>query len=130
MNLHGVVRTAINAINPDQAAYFYANTGPAGSASGKQTPTFAAPVPVRCQVQPLARGDLQHIERLNLQGVFRVVFMFGNTQGVVRVNQQGGDKLVFQQFQGQANSTWKVVYVDGPWNVENHGWTRLIVCLQ
>lgn len=94
------------------------------------TPTYADAVPVRCQVQPLSRGDLRQIETLNLQGVFRSIFMFGNTQGVVRPNQQGGDLLTFPQFQGQPAATWLIVSVDGPWNVEQGGWCKVLVCLQ
>jgi hypothetical protein len=131
MNLHGIVRGAIGSVNPDITAQFQASTGPsAPDAAGNITPTYAAAVPVRCQVQPLSRGDLRQVESLNLQGVFRTIFMFGNTQGVVRVNQQGGDLLTFPQFQGQGASTWLIVSVDGPWNVEDGGWTKVIVCLQ
>jgi len=131
LNLHAAVRDVIPAVNPDITAQFQASTGPGvPDASGNVTPTYAAAVPVRCQVQPLSRGDLRQIETLNLQGVFRTVFMFGNKQGVVRVNQQGGDLLQFPQFQGQASSTWLVVSVDGPWNVEQGGWTKILVQLQ
>jgi hypothetical protein len=65
-----------------------------------------------------------------MQGVFRSVFMFGNTQGIVRVFAQGGDLLQFPPFHGQRPQTWKVVDVNGPWNVEQGGWTELIVVLQ
>lgn len=131
MNLHGAVRGAITSVNPDITAQFQASTGPGTpDASGNVTPMYAAPVAVRCQVQPLSRGDLRQVEALNLQGEFRAIFMFGNPQGVVRVNQQGGDLLTFPQFQGEAPSVWLVVNVDGPWNVEQGGWSKLIVVLQ
>jgi hypothetical protein len=131
LNLHGTVRGAITSVNPDITASFQASTGPGTpDASGNVTPTYAAPINVRCQVQPLSRGDLRQVESLNLQGVFRTVFMYGNEQGVVRVNQQGGDLLTFAQFKGQAAAVWLVVCVDGPWNVEQGGWTKIIVCLQ
>lgn len=130
MNLHSIVRPAINSVNRDQIAMYSASTGSAVSADFVQTPTYAPPVPVRIQPQPLGRDELKHIERLNMQGVFRTVYMYGNTQGVVRVLAQGGDLLQFAPFQGQALQTWKVVYVDGPWNVNDGGWCKVIVCLQ
>lgn len=130
MNLHSIVRGAITSVNPDITAQYLASTGPTSNADFSRTPGFATAVPVRCQVQPLSRGDLQLVEKLNLQGVFRSVFMFGNAQGVVRVLAQGGDLLQFPPFKGQAAQTWKIVNVDGPWNVESGGWTKLIVCLQ
>jgi hypothetical protein len=130
MNLHGVVRCAINSVNPDRPALYLASTGATSSADFSQTPSYAPALPVRVQIQPLGRDELKQIERLNLQGVFRTVYLYGNSQGIVRVLAQGGDLLQFAPFQGQATQTWKVVFVDGPWNVENGGWTKLIVVLQ
>lgn len=130
MNLHALVRAGINAVNPDVTGGFIASTGNTVDAAGNITPLFAGSVPVRLQVQPPGSRDLKHAEHLNIQGVIRQVFMFGNAQGVVRPNQQGGDLLTFPQFKGQAASTWLVFSVDGPWNVENGGWTRVLVVLQ
>jgi hypothetical protein len=131
MNLHGLVRGAINSVNADRPALYLASTGATSNADYSQTPGYAAPVNVRVQIQPLGKQELMLIEKLNLQGVFRKVYMYGNTQGVVRVLAQGGDLLQFAPFAGQAVQNWKVVGpVDGPWNVENGGWTKFIVCLQ
>lgn len=130
MNLHGIVRGAINSVNPDKTALYLASNGNAVNADFSQTPSYAPGVSLRIQVQPLGRDELKQVERLNLQGVFRTVFMFGNTQGIVRVLAQGGDLLQFAPFQGQRVQNWKVVYVAGPWNVENGGWCKVIVCLQ
>jgi hypothetical protein len=130
MNLHGIVRPAINSVNPDKVALYRASIGNTVGSDFSQTPTYAPGVPLRIQIQPLGRDELKHVEKLNLEGVFRTVFMFGNTQGIVRVLAQGGDLLQFAPFQGQAVQVWKVVYVDGPWNVENGGWCKVIICLQ
>jgi hypothetical protein len=131
MNLHGTVRGAITSINPDKAAQFFASTGPSSpDASGNVTPAYSAAVPVRVQVQPLSKQELRHIETLNIQGVFRSIFMFGNPQSVVRPNQQGGDLLTFPQFQDQSTSTWLTIAADGPWDVENGGWSKILVVLQ
>ncbi len=131
MNLHGIVRGAINSVNADRPALYLKSTGNSINADFSQTPAYAPAVPVRVQIQPLGKEELRHIEKLNLQGVFRTVFMFGNTQGVVRVLAQGGDLLQFAPFQGQAAQNWKVVGpVDGPWNVEYGGWTKFLVQLQ
>lgn len=131
MNLHGIVRSAINSVNSDKPALFLASTGNTVNADFSQTPSYATGVPVRIQIQPLGKEELRHVEKLNLQGVFRTVYMFGNTQGIVRVNAQGGDLLQFAPFQGQAVQNWKTVGpVAGPWDVEYGGWTKLVVCLQ
>ncbi len=131
MNLHGIVRGAINTVNPDRVVTYLASTGASSNADFSQTPSYAPPVQVRVQIQPLGKEELRLVERLNLQGVFRTVYLFGNEQGIVRVLAQGGDLFQFAPFQGQTVQNWKVVGpVDGPWNVEDGGWTKLIVCLQ
>jgi len=131
LNLHSLVRGAINSVNADRPALYLRSIGATSNADFSQTPGYAPPVNVRVQIQPLGKEELRLIERLGLQGIFRTVYMYGNTQGLVRVLAQGGDLLQFAPFQGQAVQNWKVVGpVDGPWNVENGGWTKFIVCLQ
>lgn len=131
MNLHGIVRGAINTVNPDITASYLASAGaPAVNADYSLSPQYKPAVAIRIQVQPMGRGDLALVEKLNIQGVFRVVFLYGNPQGIVRVQAKNGDLLTFSTFNGEAAQTWKIVNVDGPWSVNDGGWTRLIVCLQ
>lgn len=130
MNLHGIVRPAINSVNPDKTALYLRSVGNTVNADFSQTPTYAPGVPVRVQIQPLDKEGLQHVEKLNMTGVFRTLFVFGNMQGIVRVQAKGGDLLKFAPFQGEAVQTWKVVEPDGPWDVNDGGWTKIIVVLQ
>jgi hypothetical protein len=130
MNLHGIVRSAIGSVNPDHVALYLASQGATSNADFSQTPTYAVGVPVRIQIQPLDREGLKHVERLNLTGVFRTVYMYGDTQGIVRVQAKGGDLLQFRTFQGEPVQNWKVFEVDGPWNVNDGGWTKLYIVLQ
>lgn len=130
MNLHAIVRAAIMTVNPDIVAQLLSSTGSTPDDAGNLTPTYATAAPVRIQVQPLSRGDLRHLESLNIQGVGRSIFLYGNEQGIVRNLQVGGDLFQFPQFAGQAASTWLVVAVDGPWNVTQGGWTKVLVILQ
>lgn len=97
MNLHGIVRGAITAVNPDtictwqqSTGYRYTNDG-----TGRQIPTFNTVFDVRAQVQGLSSPDLQHAERMNLQGLLRKVYVYGSINGVVRAEFMGGDLLVF-----------------------------------
>ena len=130
MNLHGIVRPAINSVNPDRTALYLSSNGPTSNADYSQTPTYAPGIAVRIQIQPLDKEGLRHVEKLNLTGVFRTIFMYGNPQGVVRVQAKGGDLLQFRTFQGEAVQNWKVFEVAGPWNVENGGWSKIYVVLQ
>jgi hypothetical protein len=126
MNLHGLVRGAIQSINPDITAQYQASTGSAQGANFKQVPAYAAAVPVRIQAQPLKPSDLKLIEALGMAGVFRSVHMFGLNQGITRPNQKGGDYLTFPQFPGMAAQPWLTVQVMEQWPE----WCRVLVCLQ
>ena len=131
MNLHSIVRGAINSVNADRPALYIASSGNTVNADYSQTPSYKPGVPVRIQIQPLGKEELRHVEKLNMQGVFRTVYMYGNTQGIVRIFVQGGDLLQFSPFQGQPTQNWKVIGpISGAWNVEVGGWTKVIVCLQ
>lgn len=126
MNLHAIVRGAITTVNPDTTAGYQKATGYTTSAAGKRTPAYAASVDVPAQVQAAGGSDLEHTEYLNIAGVYRAVYMYGNTQGVVRPDAKGGDLLSFAQVPGGTVQTWLVIKVDETWP----DWCRVIVCLQ
>jgi len=127
LNVRGAANAAIQAVNPNITCDFYASTGFTVNAAKKQVPSYAAVAPdVAIQVQAVTAGELRHLENLNVQGVLRSVHMYGNTQGVVRVNQQGGDLLYFPEVPGGAPRIWKVVKVVETWA----DWSHVIVNLQ
>lgn len=131
MNLHSIVRVAIPAVNPDSLAMFLKSTGNTVNAStGKQTPTYAAAVPIMIQVQPVSSQDLQHLDYLNMQGVFRAIYLYGDSEGIVRVSQRGGDIFQFAPFAGVPVANWLVVRADETWNVNAGGFSRVLVQLQ
>lgn len=126
MNLHALVRGAIQSVNPDITAQYLASTGSTQGANFKPVPSYAPQVPVRVQAQPLKYSDLQHVEALNLAGIFRSVHMYGINQGITRPNQKGGDYLQFSQAPGMAPQWWLTVSVREQWP----DWCRVLVCLQ
>jgi len=128
MNLRAAANAAIQVVNPNIAATFYASTGfTIDPNTRKQVPSYAAGVAnTPIQVQAVDGPNLRHLEQLNVQGVFRSVHMFGNTQGVVRVNQEGGDLLYFPEVPAGTPRVWKVVKVVETWA----DWCHVIVCLQ
>lgn len=131
-NLHGLVRGAINTVNPDISAQWYVSTGATTAAGGKQTASYADPVPVRAQVQAVTGQDLRKYNFLQAQGVFRAVYMFGNPDAINRVESKGGDLLKFPQYPTGAVRTWLITKVDEPWTAGNGGlaWCRVIATLQ
>lgn len=131
-NLHGLVRGAINSVNPDIAGQWLVSTGNTVDDAGKQTPTYAAAVPVQLQVQGVRGSDLRKYAFLQGQGVFRAVYMFGNPDAINRLVQKGADLLTFPQYPKGPACTWLVSEIDEPWTSGNGdlAWTRLIVTLQ
>lgn len=130
MNLHGLVRNAIQAVNPDTLCTWQQSTG-ATQSGGALTPTYNTVTNVPVQVQGLSSGDLRHAEYLNLEGVLRKVYLFGNIEGIVRPNLQGGDLLTFAQDYGGTPQVWLVVAVSEVWpDAAQSGWSSAIVCLQ
>jgi len=130
LNLHGVVRQAVQAVNPDTLCTWQQSL-PATQSGGNLTPAYNTVSNVPVQVQGLNSRDLRHAEFLNLEGVLRKVYLFGNIQGVVRPNLQGGDLLSFAQTYGGTVQVWLVVDVMEQWpDAVQAGWSAAIVCLQ
>lgn len=131
-NLHGLVRGAINSVNPDIAGTWAVSTGNTVDDSGAQTPSYATPVNVQLQVQAVSGGDLRKYDFLQGQGVFRAVYMYANPDALNRLEQKGGDLLTFAQYPTGISRTWLVKAVDEPWTAGNGdlAWTRVIVSLQ
>jgi hypothetical protein len=111
--------------NPNISVTWLKSTGYTTSASGARTPTTTSQV-ISAQVQGLSSEDLKHTDGLNIQGVMRSVHIFGNVQGVVRIDQQGGDILQFPELPGGAIRNWKVIQVMETWPT----WSRVLVALQ
>lgn len=130
MNLHGVVRGAIQAVNPDTLVSWQTAIGYTTNNDGTRNPLYSvsnAPM----QVQAVSAWRLQQLEKLNITGVLRRIYAFGNVQGVVRPDFKGGDLLAFPQQYGGNPQLWKVVQVSETWpDVQSNGWSDVIVQLQ
>lgn len=125
MNLHGIVRSAINTVNPDQLITLKRSNGYITDAAGKQIPQYII-LQGMAQIQSLSSTDLRQVEFLNIQGTMRAVYLQGNWCGVIRADQKGGDVLVFGQTPNAPAQNWKVVSVAETWP----DWSKVIVCLQ
>ena len=130
LNLHAKVRGAIRALNPDVPGWWYQSKGSVPNPDSRQVPAYLPAVAVRLQVQPPSAGDLRFAEFLQMQGVIRTVFMYSNPQGQVRVNQLGGDLLLFPQWAAAPVDAWLVEQPEESWSVGQRGWSKLLACLQ
>lgn len=89
MNLHDVVRGAIEAINDDVDGTVYVNTGKT-NVRGILTPTFA-PVTARLQMQAQEHDPIQHERSLNYSNAYLTVYAYGNFSDIERRTGEGGD---------------------------------------
>jgi hypothetical protein len=127
INVRAAANGAIQVVNPNEGGWLYRSTGSTvDPTTRKQVPSFAAAEPVRLQIQPVTGPVLKHMEELNIQGVLRSLHMWGNTQGVVRVSQQGGDLVYFRDVPTGTLRVWKVVHVLETWS----DWCHVVVNLQ
>lgn len=91
LNLHGIVRRAIQVVNPDTNVTIYISTG-STFVDGIATQGFVA-VPARVQVQALSHESLHHLNGLQSAKAISNVYAFGNFSTVNRPSGSGGDLL-------------------------------------
>ncbi len=125
INLRAIANSAIQQINPNIIGTLLRSTGYTTQPGGKRAPTFAT-LTGEIQVQAIGAKDLEHMNFLNIQGVMRLVYIWGNWAGVVRADQKGGDILQFPQIPGSEVQDWRVVNVKETWPT----WSSVIVVLQ
>jgi hypothetical protein len=123
-NLHGIVRSVISSVNPNVKIQIQSSIGQTTNPDFTQTPSYASPITVRGQVQPLAQKDLQHTESLNLQGTLRAIYISGHVEGEIRVTAKGGDLITV--LEGPNSGLYLINYIDEAWPL----WTRCIATLQ
>lgn len=120
MNLHAIVSGSIGTVNPHVKALVRYSNGYTISPSGKQVPAYIDVPNQDVQMQALSGKDLAFLQNLNIQGVQRALYMYGDTQGVVRPRAKGGDLVVI------GSDVWKVVTVLETWP----DWSKVGVTLQ
>ena len=153
MNLHSIVRSAITSVNPDTPVDLAPELRLRNARLMRtQVPIYQPNFGVMVQIQGTSAQDLQHVNYLNLQSVLRKIYAYSAVNGAVRVALQGGDLLVFEDWNPVpvldsnggfiydsngdkvmtfAQRYWKVVQVLERWpdNVAN-GWTSAIIAEQ
>lgn len=129
LNLHGIVRGAITAINPDIIGQWLESTGSTVGADFRPVPAWSYHNGVALQVQMLTGKELQHPALISVQGVKRSVYMFGTVQGVSKPQVKGGDMLQFRMVDGGPLLRWLVVTELEQWNPAG-AWSKVAVTLQ
>lgn len=125
MNLHAIVSGAIGAINPFVAATVRRSTGYTTDPDGSRVPTYST-FPISVQVQALTYTDITLLDSLNIQGVRRAIYLSGEVEGIVRVDREGGDLIVFPAGTLPEGNTWLAAVVLEAWP----DWRKIAITLQ
>lgn len=124
MNLHAIASRYVSAVNPMADGQWKQSTGYTTAGDGTRTPSYADPVDIKAQLQPMGYKDLVQVEGLNLGGEKRAMYVNQDIHAVMRPDGQGGDLIVLND-----GSTWLVVMP-----LENFyqtsGWTKIAVVRQ
>lgn len=120
MNLHRIANSAVRRVNPNIVAIVRRYLGETTGPGRKPIPQYSPDEQITIQLQPLSKGDMQHVDGLNIQGLFKSIHVNGNFYSVNRTMQKGGDLFIID---GQ---TWLVIEPLELWP----DWCRLLVCLQ
>lgn len=121
MNLHGIVAGAIGSVNPHVLVTVRHSLGTYRTAAdGKRAPDYRQVDNVPAQVQPLSPGEVKHMDNLNIQGVLKKAYFYGEVAGVIRADQKGGDLVVMD------GKSWLVVHPLEQWP----DWCSVVLCQQ
>lgn len=120
MNLRNIANAATRRVNPNITAIVRRYMGEAMGSGRKPMPQYAPDESITIQFQPLTKSDLQHVDGLNMQGLFKSIHVNGNFYSVNREMQKGGDLFIVD------GKTWLVIEPLELWP----DWSRLLVCLQ
>lgn len=122
MNIRGLANTAIQTINPNEIVTVLRSTGYTQGAGARQVPSYADPITGSAQVQALDGDDLKQIDGLNIQGVIKAIYLYGELAGTIRPDQTGGDIIKRKN----NTETWLVVKVLEGWP----NWSKAVIVLQ
>lgn len=94
MNLHDVVRGAIQAVNPDEPGQVYVSTG-GTNVRGILTPGFCR-VDSDMQIQASRHTPIYHERGLQYTNSLYLVYAYGDFSDLDRPSQSGGDIAFFR----------------------------------
>jgi hypothetical protein len=129
MNLHGIVRGAINALHPDIAATLYRSTGKVTTADGSVKSVYAPGVSVSAQKQSAGPETLFHRDMVSDTEITDKFYLFADPDpakrvaGIYRPLSRGGDMLQLED-----ETWWLVNEVLEDFSLS--GWVSVLATLQ
>lgn len=117
MNLHTLVRAAINVVNEDQPIIIKINKGNQHIPGGLQRSIWEE-INTTAQVQPVSSYEIQFIENYVSSSNYRNFYINGNFMGLNRRTESGGDCIIWNGFE------WFIDSSPEPWG-DTAGWTKV-----
>ena len=117
LNLHSMVRGAINAVNPDQPVAILQSDG-FEVVNFEQRPRWKPAIIVMAQAQPVADKTIQLLNQQRQNSIWWDFYLPGNWNGLRRPDEKGGDLLYWNGFE------WQVDQILEAW-APTVGWTKL-----
>lgn len=117
MNLHNIVRRAINSVNPDQPVIVRLCTGQNHKPGGIKEAVYSD-IPAIAQIQPVPSNEIQFIDNYVSSSEYRNFYLNGDFSGLSRRSETGGDLIIWRG---------KTYFIDSepePWSA-TVGWTKV-----
>ena len=121
MNIHEIIRSAINNVNPMQPVKVLKFKGYSVDEYGINTNTYDKFETI-ARIQPINSFKLQHINNFNSSNVYKKAFLNGFQYGLNMALSTNGDILEF------SGKRWLIIEAPQTWSYT--GWNELTLCLQ
>jgi hypothetical protein len=128
MNLHSIVGPLVAAVNPTISVTLLRSKGATTNSDFSHTPSYDSYTNIPAQIQAMQFTDLKQMEGLATTGLRRKIYLYGNSNGIVRTLQKGGDLIILPD-----QSQWLIVFVFETWGhglKGRQGWCSCCITLQ
>ena len=123
MNLHEIVSSAINVLNPLQNIIITPRGNYSVNEYGETIVNEGEPHEILADVQPVHSEDIKFINNYNQSTVYRAFWVSANAFGLNRPMMRSGDKIEWN------GHTYYVVNMPEDW-YETCGWSHFVGALQ
>lgn len=135
VNLHKVVRSAVNFLHPDVRATLYRSTGQVVIEGGQPKSTYAEGAAIIAQMQSEGPTTLNHIDRVGQEEVYRKFYLSSSSDmqtrvaGIIRPLTRGGDMFQIDPSESWFAGTWWLVEATSE-DFTRSGWANVRAVMQ
>lgn len=120
MDIRNIANTLSSFVNPNTEVTIRASNGYTVGTGAKQIPQYLPDVLGTAQLQAADEEFLKKESGLNLEAVYKFLYISGQIYGAVRLNDKGGDLVIINA------EIWLTVKIIERWPL----WCKILLCLQ